>query len=439
MYRKNIFKEAAVLLFAALMVVSSGAVVADTSTPGLQTSATDAKNGGSGSSPLSRGIVWDNVVGVHAPLGGIIVATVRVNGTAFPADDFKLDTTRQVDSVFWQGGYFQCQLGAGQKDYHWDWRILFWDDIGDGSHPGNILYNWTIPDASITRDFWYNYTRPDTGNTYWVANYSTALPETVTFNADTTYWITVQTMQIGYYPQGCWSRHNNTVGGIKLHQGVIKAEWWGYADWTNLSVLAPDGLPHDLNYQLLGPGGDTTPPVTIATLDGDMSGSVYTTDVTVTLTATDAESGVNYTTYKVDDGTWTTYSAPFVVSGNGEHTVAFYSVDNAGNTETQKSTPFTIQYPIEITIKGGFGVSAVIKNTGSANLTNVSWSIDLDGSLIFIGKSRTDIIESLAIGESITVKDFVIGFGKTGIAVEAAGVKANATGTVILFFVIGVK
>jgi len=36
------------------------------------------------------------------------------------------------------------------------------------------------------------------------------------------------------------------------------------------------------------------------------------------------------------------------------------------------------------------------------------------------------------------VKDFVIGFGKTNIVVTADGVTKNATGTVLLFFVIGV-
>jgi hypothetical protein len=219
---------------------------------------------------------------------------------------------------------------------------------------------------------------------------------------------------------------------------VIKAAWWGYADWTDLSVLAPDGKPHDLNYQLYGPGGDSVPPVTIATLDGEMSGEVYTSDVTVTLTATDAESGVNYTMYKVDSGAWGEYSDPFVVSGNGEHTVAFYSVDVAGNEEVEKSAVFTIQYPIEITISGGFGVKAAIKNTGTADLTNVSWSIALDGTLIFVGKSKTGTIDSLPVGESVTVKDFVIGFGKTGIAVEAGGVAASGEGTALLFFVLGV-
>jgi len=192
------------------------------------------------------------------------------------------------------------------------------------------------------------------------------------------------------------------------------------------------------DFQVTGSAGDTIPPFTNCTLEGDLEGDVYTSDVTVTLTATDNSSGVNYTKYILDAGEWTIYTAPFVVSGNGEHTVAFYSVDNASNTEVEKSTTFTIQYPIEITIKGGLGVSAIIKNTGTTDLTNISWTITLDGKLIFFGKTKPGTIESLPTGESVTVRDFVIGFGKTGIAVEAGAATANATGTVILFFVIGV-
>jgi len=322
MSKKSIFTEAVVLLCIALMVVSSGAVMANTKTPGLSTSALNAISEHPQASPLQRGLVWDNVVGVHGSAGGVIVSSIRVNGSAFPADDFKLTETRQVDSIFWQGGYFQCQLAQGQKDYRWDWRVLFWDDEGTGLHPGNILYNFTLSDADIAREFWYNYTRPENGNTYWVANYSCDLPETVTFNADTTYWITMQTIHptpTTYYPQGCWSRHNDTVGGILLHQAVIKAAWWGYADWTDLSVLAPDGKPHDLNYQLYGPGGDSVPPVTIATLDGEMSGEVYTSDVTVTLTATDAESGV-------------TTPCTRLTAGHGESTVTHSSSPGTGST-----------------------------------------------------------------------------------------------------------
>ncbi|MBN1861778.1 MAG: immune inhibitor A [Candidatus Thermoplasmatota archaeon] len=188
-------------------------------------------------------------------------------------------------------------------------------------------------------------------------------------------------------------------------------------------------------------GNDTTPPVTTCTLTGDLQGGVYVSDVTVTLTATD-DSGVDYTNYKLDDGAWVNYTTPFVVSANGNHTVWFYSVDTAGNIETEKNCSFIIQQEIPtltIEIKGGLGVSAVITNTGMVTLTNLTWTIDLDGALLFFGKTKSRTISTLEAGASTTIRDFVIGLGKTGIAVKVGAAKANATGTVLLFFVIGVQ
>ena len=273
--RKQFLKEAGVLLLAVVIVFSSGTAIANINNHNVSIGTANINSGNLHGFSVNRALVWDNVVGVYGSFGGIIVATVRAEGTAFPADDFKLDTQREVDSLFWQGGYFQCQSAQGQKDYHWDWRILFWDDCGDGTHPGNEIYNWTIADASIQRDFWYNYTHPTNGNTYWVASYSADLPETVTFDADTIYWITIQGIQgSNLYPQACWSRHNNTVGGIKMHEAIIKAAWWGYPDWTNISVLVTDKLPHDLNYQLFGPVMNNPP--NAPEIDGPTNGKTGT-------------------------------------------------------------------------------------------------------------------------------------------------------------------
>lgn len=188
-------------------------------------------------------------------------------------------------------------------------------------------------------------------------------------------------------------------------------------------------------------GEDITPPVTTCTLAGELEGDVYVSDVIVTLTATD-DSGVDYTKYKLDDGAWTMYTAPFVVSTNGNHTVSFYSADTAGNTETEKTCSFTIQKElpsVTITIKGGLGVSATITNTGTANLTDINWTMSLDGKLIFVGKTKSGTIDELAVGESVTVNDFVLGFGKTGIAMHVEAAESTATGIVLLLFVIGVK
>jgi hypothetical protein len=150
-------------------------------------------------------------------------------------------------------------------------------------------------------------------------------------------------------------------------------------------------------------------------------------------------SGVNATMYRIDGGTWTRYIVPFVVFGNGEHTVTYYSDDNAGNIEEEQSTTFTIEYSLQITITGGVGVSATFTNTGSLALSNITWTMTLDGPFIFFGKTKTDTIVTLAPGDSVTVRDFVIGLGTTGIRVSTGTATENATGKVLLFFVFGVQ
>ncbi|HST86260.1 MAG TPA: family 43 glycosylhydrolase, partial [Kineosporiaceae bacterium] len=58
---------------------------------------------------------------------------------------------------------------------------------------------------------------------------------------------------------------------------------------------------------------------------------------TVSLSAKDAASGVASISYRVDSGAWQVYSAPVTVTGN--HAIAFFATDKAGNVEiTQKAT-----------------------------------------------------------------------------------------------------
>ena len=64
----------------------------------------------------------------------------------------------------------------------------------------------------------------------------------------------------------------------------------------------------------------------------------------MTLTASDAVSGVAATYYTIDAGSQQTYSgSPFTVFGAGTHLITFWSVDAAGNTETHNQDSFTIE------------------------------------------------------------------------------------------------
>jgi photosystem II stability/assembly factor-like uncharacterized protein len=181
---------------------------------------------------------------------------------------------------------------------------------------------------------------------------------------------------------------------------------------------------------------DFIPPETNCTLTGILDGEVYISDVMVTFSATDNVSGVASTTYKLDDGLWTTYADPFLVSTEGNHTLYFYSTDNAGNAEEEKTCEFTIQYPpdINVTITGGFGISLAIKNLGSLDLTNVSWNLTLKGGIILLGKQKSGITNVKA-GSEVILKSLVFGFGKPTITLTIASSETTVKGNVFLFFV----
>lgn len=81
---------------------------------------------------------------------------------------------------------------------------------------------------------------------------------------------------------------------------------------------------------------DTTPPITTISLNGTMSQyGIFSSEVKVTLNATDDLSGVNVTYYELDGCGIKTYTEPFMV-GHGYHALVYRSVDNAGNVENWK-------------------------------------------------------------------------------------------------------
>jgi hypothetical protein len=130
--------------------------------------------------------------------------------------------------------------------------------------------------------------------------------------------------------------------------------------------------------------------------------------------------------------------------GNYSVTVQTTDDDNATGTITKTVNVIgIISFNIDIT--GGFGLQAVLLNNGTLNTTKIKWTITLIGGFILLGKTKSGNIVSLTTGESRTIKDTpILGFGKITIQLDvtcAEGTPATQTktGTVILFFVVGVK
>src|SRR6058998_2027465 len=115
---------------------------------------------------------------------------------------------------------------------------------------------------------------------------------------------------------------------------------------------------------------DSTAPSSSVALAGTQAvdGS-YISSVDVTLTSTDATSGIQSSEYRVDSGAWRSFASVFPVSGNGTHTLEYHATDIAGNVETTKSSVVRIS-------GSSFGPPVtVLQVTGSAGMNG--WYVSL--------------------------------------------------------------
>src|SRR5207244_3627417 len=110
---------------------------------------------------------------------------------------------------------------------------------------------------------------------------------------------------------------------------------------------------------------DGTPPMTSASLSGRLGNDGWwLSTVSVTLTASDDNSGVASTSFRVDGGAWQAYTSPMAISGDGgtwatyaasfdvgegEHTVDAYAIDVAGSSGPVDSRSFGVDTTPPIT------------------------------------------------------------------------------------------
>ncbi|MFD0745029.1 ThuA domain-containing protein [Phytohabitans flavus] len=171
------------------------------------------------------------------------------------------------------------------------------------------------------------------------------------------------------------------VAGVGRYVRVYCAERgteWGYSLWDLNVYGAPTG------------GADTTAPSTQASLTGPQSGGWYTGAATVTLAASDEPggSGLASTQYQVDGGTtWTVYTGPFGVTGDGQHEVRFRSTDKAGNVEQTRTVTLRTDGTAPLTTAAfapandnGWHAGAVpvtlTATDGGAGVATTQWSLD---------------------------------------------------------------
>ena len=209
----------------------------------------------------------------------------------------------------------------------------------------------SIPDGQHTITYW---SVDSAGNTESAATTSTVKVDTVKPSTS----ITISPSS----PDGTngWrvSATSFTLGGSDATSGVAstfyKVDGGATQTYTGSAVSIPQGS-HTVSYWSVDTAGNTEsatttpaikvdlvkPSTTLTTSPASPDGTnnwFKQSSVTFTLAATDATSGVANRFYTIDGGSQQTYSGTVTVSTQGDHTVTYWSVDNAGNTEITNTT-----------------------------------------------------------------------------------------------------
>ena len=169
----------------------------------------------------------------------------------------------------------------------------------------------------------------------------------------------------------------------------------------------------------------------------------------------------NYTIFTIDpdndavyyfidwkDGTSSVWVGPFpsemMVTLNhtwsqpGIYTIQAKARDSLGLESNWTTLVMTIAGPVlEIGIRSGLGITAMINNTGTEDATNISWKIEFTGGFV-IPPQRTGTIPIIPIGEQNKIQTWVVGLGKKTVTVSLTaddGITVEKTQYVFLFLI----
>ncbi|MGW5705270.1 OmpL47-type beta-barrel domain-containing protein [Amycolatopsis japonica] len=201
--------------------------------------------------------------------------------------------------------------------------------------------------------------------------------------------------------EGAWTAYTAPVAVTAPGMHMVS-----YRASDKAGNVSPEGMAH---FTVVS--SDTTAPTVTSEVTGtkDTAGN-YVGKATVTLTATDAGSGVGKVEYNLNGGPWLTYSAPLALTVVGAHTVKYRATDKAGNVSAEGTATFTI-------VEG---------DDNTAPVVSVVVSGDLDGSWSYIEDATINLTATDA-GSGVDKIEYQLDGGAW--TVYTAPVKVTALGT----------
>lgn len=217
----------------------------------------------------------------------------------------------------------------------------------------------------------------DNGGTLYEGQ-DTSEVQTFVINADTVDPVSAMTVNAtsesnGWYTSDTTLNFNATDVGAGVDYTEYRINAGAWTKVTQPVTLTATGT-HAVEYRTVDKMGnvetaqsqtvriDKTAPATSMTTDATSGeNGWYTSDATLNLNATDADSGVAYTEYRINAGEWTTVTEPVVLTAAGTYAVEYRSTDNAGNAETAQSQTVRIDKTAAVT---SLNVDATVGTNG---------------------------------------------------------------------------
>lgn len=151
---------------------------------------------------------------------------------------------------------------------------------------------------------------------------------------------------------------------------------------------------------------DGTPPESTIDISGNLQNGAYSGSATFTLNSTDAASGIDHTSYRVDGSEWTNYTGVVGLTIDGEHLVEYFAVDKTGNSEPIKKATISIVDGVPGVVFQNSGTNSDDGNitisfsvTSTAPIVQLEYSLD-GGDYVGIDANATSVsLSGLEDGE----------------------------------------
>ncbi len=308
---------------------------------------------------------WATQKDVAEAAGGYLATLLSAEEEAFvSAVITKAEQEHGENTYYWMGLFQDPQ--AQEPKYGWQW--VTGEALGYDGSTWALYANWGLGEPNDQGNEDYGAIRRNNGGGWLDAKGGTALRAVIEREPNSPPVADAGEDQVvqATGPEGAEVTLDGS-GSSDADQDPLTYAWsWGDngeatgetptvvlpLGETEVTLVVNDGKADSEPDIVLVTVQDSTPPVTFIEPDRDPDeAGIYTSAVSVTITATDGASGVAWTKYRVVEGSaeaagdWLEYTGPLTFDETGCYTVQAYSQDNAGNEE---DPPASLQVIVDL-------------------------------------------------------------------------------------------